>query len=235
MTTKGKDAKALFRFQGTPVKVEPAVGIYIAGLWGGMLWWAGHKDRKRPWPVRVLAASLASLALLAADIGHALAHVVSARWAGTPMAYVLVSADMPRTIYPEDDVPPQTHMVRSLGGPIYNAVSLLVSLISRRLAPSGSLWRESLGWSALGHGLILLGSLAPLPIVDGGVLLKWGLVDRGHSPQEADAVVREAGLATGAAAVAAGATLSAQRRWLVGLGLVASGAVAVAAALDKIR
>ena len=235
MTTMGKDAKTLFSFQGTSVKVEPAVGIYIGGLWGAMVWWAGRKDRERPWPVRILAGSLASLALLAADIGHALAHVVSARWAGTPMAYVLVSADMPRTIYPEADVPPRTHVVRSLGGPIYNAVSLLVSLVSRRLAPSGSLWHESLGWSALGHGLILLGSLAPLPIVDGGVLLKWSLIDRGRSPQDADAVVRQAGLATGAAAVAAGATLSAQRRWLVGLGLIASGAVAVAAALDKIR
>jgi hypothetical protein len=235
MTTKGKDATTLFRFQGTPVKVEPAVGIYIAGLWGAMLWWAGRKDPERPWPVRLLAGSLASLALLAADIGHALAHVISARWAGTPMAYVLVSADMPRTIYPEDDVSPRTHVVRSLGGPIYNVISLLVALISRRFAPPGTVWRESLGWSAVGHGLILLGSLAPLPIVDGGVFLKWTLVDRGHNPQEADAVVRQAGLATGAAAVAAGATLSAQRRWLVGLGLIASGAVAVAAALDKIR
>lgn len=235
MTTMGKDAPALFSFQGTPVKVEPAVAVYVAGLWGAMLWWAGRKDRERPWPVRLLAGSLASLALLAADIGHALAHVISARWAGTPMDHVLVSADMPRTIYPEDDVAPRTHILRALGGPIFNAASLLVALVSRRLAPPGSLWRESLGWSAVGHGLILLGSLAPLPIVDGGVLLKWTLVDRGHSPQEADVVVRQAGLATGAAAVAAGATLSAQRRWLVGLGLIASGAVAVAAALDKIR
>ncbi|MCL7452958.1 MAG: hypothetical protein M8467_07890 [Anaerolineae bacterium] len=233
--SKGKDAKTLFKFQGTPVKVEPGVGVYIAGLWGSMLWLAGHKDPERPWPVRILAGSLASLALLSADMGHALAHVISARWAGTPMEYVLVSADMPRTIYAEDDVAPRTHRKRALGGPIYNAIGLLVALVSRRLASPTSLWHESLGWSALGHGLILAGSLVPLPIVDGGVLLKWTLVERGHTPEGADAVVRQAGLAVSSAALAAGATVAAQRRWLAGLGLVVSGAVGIAAALDKIR
>lgn len=40
--------------------------------------------------------------------------------------------------------------------------------------------------SSVGHGLILTGSLAPLPIVDGGSLLKWTLVERGRTPAEAD-------------------------------------------------
>ena len=211
------------------------MGAYIAGLWGSMLWLAGREHPERPWPVRILAGSLASLALLSADMGHALAHVISARWAGTPMEYVLVSADMPRTIYSEDDVPPRTHQRRALGGPILNSAGLMVALLSRRLVPPDSLWHESLGWSALGHGLILAGSLVPLPIVDGGVLLKWTLVDHGHTPEEADDVVRQAGLAVGSAALAAGATLTTQRRWLVGLGLIVSGAVGIAAALDKIR
>jgi hypothetical protein len=48
-------------------------------------------------------------------------------------------------------------------------------------------------------------------------------------------VVRQVDLALGAAATTAGLMLAARRRWLPALGLVAAGAVAIAAALDKIR
>jgi hypothetical protein len=127
------------------------------------------------------------------------------------------------------------HCQRALGGPIYSAVGLAMALVGRRLVPAGTVVREELDLAALGHGLILAGSLAPLPLVDGGSLLKWTLVEGGHSPEAADEVVRQAGLGTGAAALAAGTALAAKRHWLPALGLVAAGAVAIAAALDKIR
>jgi hypothetical protein len=61
--------------------------------------------------------------------------------------------------------------------------------------------------------LIITGSLAPLPIVDGGSLLKWTLVENGRTPAEADQIVRQAGVVTGIATSSAGAMLATCRRW----------------------
>jgi hypothetical protein len=80
--------------------------------------------------------------------------------------------------------------------------------------------------------LILTGSLAPLPIFDGGSLLKWTLVDSGRTPTEADQIVKQAGLATGVAATGAGVMFATRRRWLPAVG---AGMVAIGAALGKIR
>ncbi|MBP6805518.1 MAG: hypothetical protein KA362_15505, partial [Chloroflexi bacterium] len=38
------------------------------------------------------------------------------------------------------------------------------------------------------------GALLPLPVVDGGVFLKWTLVEQGYTPEAADAVVQKAGV-----------------------------------------
>jgi hypothetical protein len=83
--------------------------------------------------------------------------------------------------------------------------------------------------------LILIGSLSPLPMVDGGTILKWTLVERGRTIEEADTTVRQADLALGAGTTAAAAALAARRRWLPALVLAAAGALAIGAALGKIR
>jgi hypothetical protein len=219
----------------TPVKVKPAILANMLGLWGLLTWLAGRREPEHPVLIRLLVGGLSTLALLSADLGHALAHIVSARLARAPMDEILISEGMPRTLYRDDDVPPKAHRLRALGGPVFNGVGLLASLALRRLAPHHSAWREVLGWSSLGHGLLLAGSLAPLPIVDGGTILKWTLVEQGRTPAQADRVVRRAGLVTGAGAAAAGVALAARRRWLPALGLLAGAAVAIAAAMDKIR
>lgn len=225
----------LFTAWGTPVRVRPEVLFDLVGLWAGLSWVTGRRHPAWRLGRRLLAAAASALTMLSADIGHAVAHVVSSRWAGAPMDYILVSASMPRTIYLDDQVPPRAHRRRALGGPIFNGVGLLVSLALHPLAPRRSLPREVLHWSAVAHGLLLVGSLAPLPVVDGGSLLKWTLVERGQSPEQADAVVRQAGLGLGAGVAAAGLALAARHRWLPAAGLLAAAAVAVAASLEKIR
>jgi hypothetical protein len=223
--------RTLFAFRGTPVEARPDFFVAVLFLWGLMTWRAG----RRRWPTRLLAGALAAAALLAADVGHALAHVVSADHAGAPVDHIFLAADMPRTRYPDEPVLPRTHRLRALGGPIYSAAGLVASLLARLLAPRGTILRGVLDWSVLGHGLILAGSLLPLPIVDGGTFIKWTLVERGHTPEEADAVVRRAGLGLGAGAVAAAAGSAARRRWWPALGLLVGGAVAIAAALGRLR
>ncbi|MGD2077160.1 MAG: hypothetical protein PVH18_02180 [Chloroflexota bacterium] len=220
---------------GTTVQIAPAVGLNLLALWGGAAVLAGRRKPERSWPARLAVGALSAFIWVSADFGHALAHTVSARAAGAPMDEVRISQGMPRTIYYDDDVPPRTHIIRSLGGPIFNALALLISVALRMLGPAGSLGRELAEDAVMGHGFLLAGSLAPLPIVDGGVILKWRLVQGGRSPEAADQVVRKAGMATGAAAIGLGVALGLRRRWLPALGLIGAGAVAIAAALDKLR
>ena len=229
------DVPVLFTAWGTPVRVRPVVLANLAGLWVGLSWLASRRHPAWRLGRRLIAGAASALALLSADLGHAVAHIVSANWAGAPMDYVLVSAGMPRTVYLDDEVSPQAHRRRAMGGPILNGVGFLVSLVLRTLAPRSSVPREVLDWSCLGHGLLLLGSLAPLPMVDGGSLLKWTLVERGRSPEQADAVVRQAGLGLGAGAAAAGLALAARRRWLPAVSLLAGTAFVVAVSLDRSR
>lgn len=232
----------LFTVWGTPVKVKPIILANLLGLWGLLSWLAGRGRSERPWPVRLLAGALSTAVLMAADVGHAMAHIVSARYAGAPMDEILLSEGMPRTLYYDNDVPPHVHRLRALGGPVYSTVGLLTSLALRALAPRGSLVREVAGWSSLGHGFILVGSLVPLPFVDGGTLLKWTLVEQGRTEEEADEAIRQIDLGLGAATAtagvvvaAAGRGLPARRRWTAALGLMAGGAIAIAAARGRIR
>lgn len=229
------DAPILLEVLGTPVKVTPDVLLNLLGLWGGATVLAGRRKPERSWPLRLAVGTISAAIWASADFGHALAHIVSARAAGAPMDEVQLSQGMPRTIYYDNDVPPRAHIIRSLGGPIFNAVGLLLSFALRTASPAGSTGRELAGDAVMGHGLLLAGSLAPLPIVDGGVILKWRLVEGGRTPEEADQVVQAAGVATGAASLGLGAALASRRRWLPALGLVGAGAVAIAVALNKPR
>jgi hypothetical protein len=179
--------------------------------------------------------ALSAFALILADVGHAFAHVISARYAGAPMDEIKLSSGMPRTIYHHGDVSPRAHRMRALGGPVFSTLGLVISLLVRAFVPPNSMAREVVNWSSVGHGLILAGSLAPLPVVDGGSLLKWTLVEGGRAPAQADQTVKQAGIATGITAASAGIMFATQRRWLPAMGLIAAGTVAIAAALGKIR
>lgn len=207
--------RTIFTFNHVPVKARPSFWPMILIVWLVVVL-LRRRQRPEESPTQTLWASkLSMLLLLVVDIGHALAHTVSARWAGAPMDEVRLEANLPRTIYYDDNVTPLQHCQRAIGGPFYNAVGLLFSLVWRSLARRGSLSRELAGVSALGHGLIFAGSLLPLPFVDGGVLLKWSLVARGASPDEADRRVRQANLGLGDALPATGALLAARSQKLL--------------------
>lgn len=235
-------AEAVFTIWDTRVRVRRAILANLVGLWGLLAWLAGRGHAERPWPVRILIGLLSMTAMMVADLGHAVAHIFSAHYAGAPMDEILLSEGMPRTLYYDNDVSPRVHRLRALGGPIYSVVGLAISWLLRGLAPSGTLVREIAGWSCLGHGFILGGSLVPLPIVDGGTMLKWTLVERGRTLEQADKTVAQVNLSLGAALTGTGLALaatsrqqSAARRWLPALGLIAGGAIALAAGRGKIR
>ena len=70
-------------------------------------------------------------------------------------------------------------------------------LVWRRFSKPGSIGRELADVSCASHGMFFDGSLMPLEMVNGGTLLKWMLIGRGWTADEADRQVRRAGIAAG--------------------------------------
>jgi hypothetical protein len=187
------NAKTLYTFNHVPIKAKPPFWLLVGLMWGLFVWIAGKRKPERPFTQNLLVGSLSLPLAFLADIGHAMAHTESAKRAGAPMDEILLSADMPRTLYANNDVPPRTHIIRASGGPIYSAIGLTISLLWRSFSPPASLSRELADISSFYHGVIFFGCLIPLPMVDGGTILKWSLVEKGATPEEADAVVKKTG------------------------------------------
>ena len=226
----------LYRFNGATVVAQPDFWPAPILLTGLLAWIAGRRNPERSWLQRLGVGLLAMPVATFADIGHAMAHTISARLAGAPMDEILLSSGMPRTLYENNDVPPQTHIMRSLGGPVFSLVGFTLSLLWRQMSPDGSLSRDLADASLAGHSFILLGSIAPLPMVDGGIILKWKLVEAGQSPEQADQTVRRTSLSLGAALLGLGALLGILRkRKLVGGLLAAGGAAGIAAGLGWLK
>jgi predicted phage tail protein len=78
-------------------------------------------------------------------------------------------------------------------------------------------------------------SLLPIPGIDGGPLLKWSLVERGHSPAGADEVVKGVNRFTGAGlGVVAGVALKKRHKW-IGAALAAFAATSLAIGFGLLR
>jgi hypothetical protein len=229
------DVPVLFRLNGVPVQVPAAYWGDVGVLGGGLVWLAGRRHPERGWSGRLLVGGLGLALVVAADVGHVLGHTVSARLAGAPMDRVRVALGIPRTLYDDNAVPPGTHRMRALGGPAANLLGLLLSLLWRRATRPDSAARDLAGASCLGHGVLFFGSLVPLPIFDAGTILKWTLVEQGRAEAEADALVHQVSELIGLGAVSTGILVALRGRRLVGLALIAGGAVAIAAGRDLIR
>ncbi len=219
----------------TPVKIKKIMLLLIPVLWGGLAWLEFHWHPERGLLSGLFAGLLAAILLVAAEYGHPLAHVLSARFAGAPMKEILISTGMARTLYPEDKVAPNVHRMRALGGPIFNILALLLSLAIRGISPENSMIRDLAGWSALGHGLLFVMSLTPVSIVDGGTLLKWTLVAGGKTEGEADEIMQRVNWAIGLGLLILGAGLIAIRMWIAGAVLIGFGVLASGVAAGKIH
>lgn len=212
MSCDWAQARVLFRFNGVPVKSRPSFWPMWLSSWPALILLARWRPPRRSWASALLVGTLSVPLTLLADVGHALAHTVSAKAAKAPMDEIHLAADMPRTIYFANDVSPDQHRLRALGGPIYSFTALLLSLLWRQLARPGTAAQELAEVSAVAHGFIFFGSLFPLPMVDGGTLLKWSLVARGTSAAQADQQVKRAGM-MGILAVLSGAAVWLARRF----------------------
>ncbi|MCL4298452.1 MAG: hypothetical protein KJ077_22135 [Anaerolineae bacterium] len=103
--------------------------------------------------------------------------------------------------------------MRSIGGPVANALAGLHFFLLRFLTPSW--WGLRTGPTLLGwfNSLLVVSSLFPLSFIDGGVILKWTLVEHGQSSEQADRMVWHAGFIASGLVVLPGLFLAKQRKW----------------------
>ena len=172
---EGQSLEAVFTVWGTRIRVKPAVLANLLGLWGLAAWLAGRGHPERPWSVRILVGLFATIAMMVADFGHAMAHIISARYAGAPMDEILISEGMPRTLYYDNDVPPRAHRTRALGGPIFSfLLTLAAGLVALLFRPIGGLPLSLAVFTFLDNLLVFtIGALLPLGFTDGSTILTW--------------------------------------------------------------
>ncbi len=220
---------------GTSVKASFTVLPIIVFVWGVVTWLGLYWHPARGLEQGLLIGFASTILLLVAEFGHPLAHIFSARFAGAPMDEVRIAADMPRTLYKDNDVTPHSHLMRALGGPIFNVIGLLLSIAIFEIVPANSILREWMAWSAGGHGLLLIMSLTPLPPVDGGAILKWTLVAKGKTEQDADKVVRQIDWVLASIAGIIGIGLIFLKLWVIGLILLGVSIIILSVTAGKIR
>lgn len=223
------------RIFDTPVRVNVKVLLALIPVWAGVTWFGFHWHPERGFWQGLLIAFISTVLLSLSDFGHPLGHIFSARYAGAPMDEIVITSDMPRTLYRDNDVAPNVHRMRALGGPIFNVVFLLLSMAIFQVASGHSILREWMGWSSVGHAFILIMSLLPLPMVDGGTILKWTLVTRGRTETEADELVRRVDWALGIAVIIVGVGFIFMKLWIVGGIFISAAAIILSIAAGKAR
>lgn len=220
---------------GTPVKASVTVLPIIICVWGAVTWLGLYWHPERGLGQSLLIGFVSTILLLSVEFGHPLGHIFSARFAGAPMDEIRIAADMPRTLYKDNDVTPNAHRMRALGGPIFNVIGLLLSIAIFELVSPNSIVREWMTWSAFGHGLLLLMSLTPLPPVDGGTILKWTLVAKGRTERDADKVVQRIDWMLGSIIGTIGISLIFVKIWIIGLIPLCVGIIILSVTASKIR
>ena len=206
---------------GTPIVIKGRSWLPLAQLfaWPVMAWVAKKRLAGRSWSQAYWIGALTTLVVLGSEWGHNLAHAAAARWVGKPVDAIRIIAGMPLLVYYDinaPDVQPKEHIVRALGGPLFNALLAPLAYLFRRLTAPQSAARD-LASAALAANLFLpTVGLLPIPFIDGGPILKWSLVARGHSIPAADRAVRKVNLGLGLLLSLAGWFSLQKRRRLAG-------------------
>jgi Zn-dependent protease len=120
---------------------------------------------------RLHQSLLFTIAVEVTTVLHAFGHILSGKMVHSAMDELLITATRDVNLYHGDQrlIPGRVHLVRSLGGPLFNLfVAVIFSALAPRIAPGF--------WSALIASLVStnrffgLGGFLPLPSVDGEVI-----------------------------------------------------------------
>ncbi|NTV36047.1 MAG: hypothetical protein HGA53_03755 [Anaerolineaceae bacterium] len=205
----------------TPLVVKGKTWLPLVQLivWPIMAWVARKRRPDRSWLHSLGVGALTMPVVLGSEWGHNLAHAAAARMVGKPMDAMRITWGLPMVIYydiNDSHVTPRQHILRALGGPLFNLLLLPVAFFFKRHTKPESFGRD-MAEAAVGTNLFISTiSLVPIPGIDGGPILKWSLVDHGRTTQEADTVVRKVNGVMGVALAMAAAVSFKKRRWLFG-------------------
>ncbi|MBN1373260.1 MAG: hypothetical protein JW987_15090 [Anaerolineaceae bacterium] len=221
-------------FFGTPLKVRFPQSIPAnQWIWWGVLTWDNCKRHpQRPFVLRLWTGFWSMVVLLGSEWCHNLAHAAVARAIGKPMDEIHVILGLPRVVYHtlnDTSVTPRQHMLRAAAGPLFNLLALALAWVGRRLTRPDTPARDIANVAAITNAAIAGAGMLPIPGIDGGAMLKWGLVAKGRSIEQADRVVRKTnlGLCGGMAGVCAVATRRRKPLIAVLAGLLAALTLAV--------
>jgi hypothetical protein len=152
-----------FEWRGTPTWWVQPVWIVSVGLVAGLA-----LDRTASWDEK-LAAGAACAAVIAVSIAwHQLGTFAVGKLVGAPFKAVVLTATLAYQIYEEPPQPSNVHLLRALAGPASNLVLGVLALLALLAWPHSSVL-----WFAAALNLLFTAvAMAPLPTMDGGVVVR---------------------------------------------------------------
>lgn len=195
VVTPGEPVTQIGSVFGTPLVIKGWTWLPLVELqvWGIATWLAGKRRPQRSFAQRLGVGLLLMPFMVAMEWSHNFAHAAAARLVRKPMDFLRITWGTPLIVYHQIDdqnVTPEQHCIRALGGPLFNTFALLVTWLWRRNTRPDSLQRE-LADAIAGTNVLIVGAgLLPIPFLDGGPLLKWSLVRRGRTIAQANETVR---------------------------------------------
>ena len=154
------------------------------------------------------------------------------------MDAIRITWGMPLVVYydiNDQNVTPREHILRALGGPIFNLLVLPAALFWKNRTKPESPTRDVANAAVGANTFLSAVGLLPIPGIDGGPILKWSLVDRGHTPHQADHVVRNVNGVLGFLLGLGGAFSMKKRRWMIGALLFSLAGTAFSVALGLLK
>jgi Zn-dependent protease len=228
------------RVFGTPLAIQGWNWLPLNQLivWGLFTWQSIKKHASWAWYQHIILGGLKMTVFLGSEWCHNLAHIAVARAVGKPVDVVRILLGMPVLLYNEPEHPsitPRQHLLRSLAGPICNWCLLLISKVFQRVTPDYSPAREVADTAVGMNTFIACGSLLPVPVFDGGPILKWSLIGRGFFPAQAARVSTQTQKVVGAGLLGAAAVALRKRRWLTALILSFMSFLSLATGFGKLK
>lgn len=205
----------------TPVVVKGMTWLPIAEviIWVFTTWIAGKRRPERSLSQRVGVGLITMPFILGFEWCHNFAHAAAAHIIGKPMDAMRITWGTPLVVYydiNDTSVTPRHHIIRALGGPLFNAFVLPIAILLRNRTHPNSLVREITNAAVGMNAFLCAVSLLPIPGIDGGAILKWSLVEGGSTTEEADESVRKVNGLLGMLLGIASAFTFMKKRGLVG-------------------
>lgn len=171
------------RLLGLEISARPSAFASAAVLAGALSLFAWRVLKWRPYTA-VAGGLLATAAHSASELWHQLGHARAAQLTGFPMQGVQFWGPLATSVYPRNEgmLPPETHIQRALGGPLFSLLlTLAVGALSLLTRPWGGLPLFLTAFTFFDNLLVFtLGAFLPLGFTDGDSLRKWWPQRRQH-------------------------------------------------------